>query len=125
MSLTDGDVALLARQAVDLLDPESAVHIDPADPVDPYRLGSQSWLVRTPVAGVYVSAADSAAEVLARLIDQMSEYGSESAPFWGRAFPACPGHRHPAQVAVDGAEVVLRCPQSVHEVARIRPAVPG
>ena len=125
MSLTDGDVALLARQAADLLDPASDVRIEPADPVDPYRFGSQSWVVRTPVANVGASAEDSAAELLARLVDQMSAYGDEAAPFYGRAFPACPGHRHPARAVVDGSEVVLRCPETDHEVARIRPAVPA
>jgi hypothetical protein len=124
VTLSDGDVAALARQAVDLLDPESAINIEPADPVDPYRLGAQSWLVRTSLVDVYINSADTAASTLARIIDQMSEYGSETEKFWGRAFPRCPGHRHPATVVVEEPFVVFRCPDTGDEVARIRPLVP-
>jgi hypothetical protein len=123
MTLTAGDVAALARQAVDLFDPDLEIRIDPEDPVDPYRFGAHSWLIRTAAVDVYVTAADSYAETLARIIDQLSEHGSENELFWGRAFPPCPGHPHPAQVVVEEPDVVLRCPDTDDEVGRIRPAV--
>jgi hypothetical protein len=125
VTLTDGDVAALARQAVDLLDPDIEIRIDPKDPVDPYRFGAQSWLIHTFGVDVYASAADSYAETLARIIDQLSEYGSESERFWGRAIPPCPGHSHPARVTVEEPVVVLRCPDTGDVVARIRPEVPA
>jgi hypothetical protein len=45
VTLTDGDVAALARQAVDAVDPTIDISIEPADPVDPYRWNTQAWLV--------------------------------------------------------------------------------
>jgi hypothetical protein len=124
VTLTDGDVAALARQAVDLFDPELAIRIDPGDPVDPYRWGRTSWLVDAGVVGVEVTTQDSPADALARLLDQLSEHGSEGERFWGRAFPTCPGHPHPARVEVDGSDVVFRCPDTGDTVARIRPDLP-
>jgi hypothetical protein len=125
VTLTDGDVAVLARQAVDLFDPEIAINIEPADPVDPYRFGANSWRVVAGPATVHVSSADSAAEVVAQILDQLSEYGSETERSWGRAFPPCPGHPHPADIIIEEPVVVLRCPDTDEVVARIRPDLPS
>jgi hypothetical protein len=125
VTLTDGDVAVLARQAVDLFDPEIAINIDPADPVDPYRFGTNSWRVVAGWVSVHVSSADRAADVVAQILDQLSEYGSETERFWGRAFPPCPGHPHPADITIEEPDVVLRCPDTGDEVARIRPGLPS
>jgi hypothetical protein len=125
VTLTDGDVVALARQAVDLFDPELAINIDPADPVDPYRWGKNSWRIVAGAIAVDVGGSDSPAETLARLLDQFSEYGSEDERFWGRAFPRCPGHQHPARVTVEEPDVVLRCPDTDEVVGRIRPDLPS
>jgi hypothetical protein len=124
VTLTDGDVAVLARQAVDLFDPTLAVNIVPSDPVDPYRWGQRSWLVVAGPGSVEIGEGEDGAEVLARILDQLSEYGSEDERHWGRAFPACPGHPHPARIEVDGPDVVLRCPDTEDAVGRIRPDAP-
>jgi hypothetical protein len=125
VSLTDGDVAVLARQAADLVDPEWDVNIAPSDQADPYRWGSRSWLVHLDdAASVYLYEADEPAEALARLLDTLSNDVSETEQFWGVPFPACPGHRHPALIRVVGGEVVLHCPDTDNAVRRITPAVP-
>ena len=49
MSLSDGDVAALAREAVDRRDPELEIRIEPADPVDPYRWETAAWTVHAGV----------------------------------------------------------------------------
>ena len=45
MSLHDGDIAELAREAVDQKDPKLEIHIDPLGQNDPYRLGAEAWTV--------------------------------------------------------------------------------
>jgi hypothetical protein len=45
MTLSDGEIAALAREAVDQIDPAIDIAIEPADPVDPYQRNSQAWLV--------------------------------------------------------------------------------
>jgi hypothetical protein len=45
MTLSDADVADLARQAVDQRDLALEIRIVPADPVDPYRWGTPAWTV--------------------------------------------------------------------------------
>ncbi|HET6877256.1 MAG TPA: hypothetical protein VFH38_06990 [Jatrophihabitans sp.] len=129
MSLSDGDVAVLARQAVDLLSAEAAIDIEPVAGDDPYRWGPSAWLVWPLVDGrrefaVRIDSGQAAAEALAQLIDRLGEYVSEAPGFWGQAFPVCPGHPHPAEVAVDGVDVVLRCPDTGREVRRIAPDLP-
>ncbi len=69
MSLTDGDVAALAREAADRIDPDIDVRIEPADPVDPYRWESGAWTVRVGSASCYIVASmtvDEAREALDR-----------------------------------------------------------
>jgi len=66
MTLSDGDVAALARQAVDRRDPDLDIEIVPADSVDPYRWGPAAWTVSA--GGGYLTADMSAEEALAKLI---------------------------------------------------------
>ena len=72
MSLTDGDVAALARQAVDRHDPDLNVDIAPADPVDPYRYGAAAWTVSAGDRTSYVSANLTPDEALAKLIADLN-----------------------------------------------------
>ena len=67
MTLSDSDVAALARQAVDLRDLTAEIKITPADPVDPYRWGTAAWTVSTGGATSYITAGMSAQEALAKL----------------------------------------------------------
>ena len=67
MSLTDGDVAALARRVVDQTDPDAEVRIIPADPVDPYRWDSRAWTVSANGKTSYIRATMSADEALAKL----------------------------------------------------------
>lgn len=130
MALSDPEVAMLARQAVDMLDPDLDIRIDPEASHDPYGLGAHAWLVtpvidRLPRFGIHVYSGMTPVQALANLLDGLSENVSESGRFWGRAFPPCPRHTHPAQVE-DGAnasEVVLRCPSTGEVVDRIAPAL--
>lgn len=129
MSLTDGDVALLARQAVDLLDPDIEIAIEPEDPVDPYRFGHQAWLVR-PVLDDHgrfaarIQSTDSPVAALALLLEHLADHSGASALFRGRAFPPCPGHDHPADIEVEDDLVLLRCPETDEVVTRLRPELP-
>jgi hypothetical protein len=130
MSLTDGDVAALARQAVDLLDPDLDIAIKPVDPSDPYRWGRQAWIVEPLIddeyrrLGIHLDSGHTPVEALQHLIDHLDE-ASETKTFWGQAFPRCvPGHVHPAQVEADSSAVVLRCPQTSQVVQRLVPDVP-
>jgi hypothetical protein len=67
MSLTDGDIAALARRVVDQTDPAAEVRIIPADPVDPYRWDSPAWTVSANGKTSYIRATMSADEALAKL----------------------------------------------------------
>jgi hypothetical protein len=68
MSLTDSEVASLARQAVDRRDPELDIRIEPADPVDPYRRESAAWLVHVGNASSYIAASMTEQEALEKLV---------------------------------------------------------
>jgi hypothetical protein len=68
VTLSDGDVAVLARQVVDRRDPDLDIEIVPADPVDPYRWGVPAWTVSAGGATSYLTADMSAVEALAKLI---------------------------------------------------------
>jgi hypothetical protein len=143
VTLTDGDVAALARQAVDLLDPGVDIAIEPGDRADPYRWAAgRSWVVWLLVDGhrvydISLTAGRTPAEALGRLLDDMSNDVAETDRYWGQAFPAClPRHPHPADVVWsdpqdddDGAmgpdSVTLRCPATGETVARLVPDVPG
>lgn len=79
MALTDGDVAVLARQAVDLLDPGADISIEPADPVDPYRWNAQAWLVWPLLGGrrafgVYLDSGMSRADASERLRTEIAHH---------------------------------------------------
>jgi hypothetical protein len=56
VSISDGDVAALARAAVDRIDPDLEVRIEPADPVDPYRWENAAWTVYAGSASSYLVA---------------------------------------------------------------------
>lgn len=72
MTLNDGDVAALARQAVDQRDPDADVHIAPADPVDPYRWAEAAWTVSSGGRSSYISATMTAEEALAKLVADLN-----------------------------------------------------
>jgi len=67
VSITDGDVAALARAAVDRVDPDLEVRIEPADPVDPYRWETASWIVYAGSASSYLVASMTEDEALEKL----------------------------------------------------------
>jgi hypothetical protein len=126
VSLTDGDVAALARQAVDLLDPEIDITIAPQDRADPYRWGQHAWVVSLGELGAFYVEADwTPAQALSRLLDALAKDVAQTPRYQGRAFPQClPGHAHLAQVDVEGGEVVLTCPQTGKAVTRLVPEIP-
>jgi hypothetical protein len=72
MSLTDGDVAALARQAVDQSNPDAEVHIAPADPVDPYRWEARAWTVSAGGKSSYITSSMSVDEALAKLVTDLT-----------------------------------------------------
>jgi hypothetical protein len=72
VTLTDGDLAALAREAVDRRDPDLQIHIEPADPVDPYRWESAAWMVRAGGASSYIVASMSAQEALEKLVRDLA-----------------------------------------------------
>ncbi|HEY3738136.1 MAG TPA: hypothetical protein VGL26_11920 [Jatrophihabitans sp.] len=129
MTLTAGDVAALARQAVDLLAEDVDVKLEPqSSGDDPYRMAGSTWVVWPLIDGerrfgIWIQSSSTAVEVLARLIDGLSNDASETTRFWGQPFPLCPGHPHPAKISeTTGEVVVLRCPATKDIVAQIRPA---
>jgi hypothetical protein len=74
VALTDGDVAALAREAADLLDPELEIAIQPDDRADPYRWDrAHGWTVRVHVDGrpiaIRVESTWSPEQALAHLTD--------------------------------------------------------
>jgi len=127
MTLSDPQVAALARQAVELLGPDIAITIEPAPSHDPYGFGVTAWLVypvidRRPESGLHVDSTMSPARALAQLLDGLGEHIGETERFRGRAFPPCPaGHEHPADVVLEDDAVLLRCP-SGGGTSRIEPA---
>lgn len=72
MPLSDGDIADLARAAVDRIDPDLDVRIEPADPVDPYRWETAAWIVRAGSASSYVVASMTWHEALDRLVRDLA-----------------------------------------------------
>jgi hypothetical protein len=67
MTLTDADVAALAREAADRRSLDLEVHIVPADPVDPYRWGVPAWTVLAGGASSYITADMTPEAALAKL----------------------------------------------------------
>jgi hypothetical protein len=72
VTLTDTDVAALAREAVDRRDVDLDVHIVPADPVDPYRWGTAAWTVIAGEASSYITADMTRQEALAKLVADLN-----------------------------------------------------
>jgi hypothetical protein len=72
VALSDGDVAALAREAADRIDPDLEVHIEPADPVDPYRWQNAAWLVRAGAASSYIVSSMTAPEALEKLVRDLT-----------------------------------------------------
>jgi len=128
--ITPEDAAALARQAVDLLAADIDVEIDEQPNLDPYQRRPLGWIVwplldGQRAFGIHVEAKVDREHALARMIDVLSEYSSESARFWGEPFPPCPGHAHPAIVGVDDewapTTVLLRCPRTKRRVGSVVP----
>lgn len=67
MSLTDGEIAELAREVVDRFDKRLEIVIVPADPVDPYRWEVGAWTVSAGGATSYLTAGMTRDEALAKL----------------------------------------------------------
>ena len=72
MSLEDGDIADLAREAVDQRDPRLEIHIDPVGRNDPYRLGAEAWTVTAGGRRSYITATMTWPEALAKLIADLA-----------------------------------------------------
>jgi hypothetical protein len=72
VTISDADVADLARQAVDRRDPTLDINIVPADPVDPYRWGTPAWTVSAGGASTYLTGEMTPEEALARLIAELA-----------------------------------------------------
>lgn len=68
MTLHAGDVADLAREAVDRKDLTLEVRIDPLGQDDPYRLGAEAWRVTAGGRTSYITASMTWHEALERLI---------------------------------------------------------
>jgi hypothetical protein len=73
--LSDGDVAALARAAVDRIDPDLDVRIEPADPVDPYRWETAAWIVRVGSGSSYLVASMTQQEALDKLQRDLAPQG--------------------------------------------------
>lgn len=72
MTLHDGDIADLAREAVDHKDPDLDVLISPAAQDDPYRLGASAWTVTAGGAHSYITASMSREDALEKLIKDLA-----------------------------------------------------
>jgi hypothetical protein len=72
MTLSDGDVAALAREAVDRRDPDLDLHIAPSGQDDPYRLGAAAWTVSAGGATSYITAGMSWREALDTLVRDLA-----------------------------------------------------
>jgi hypothetical protein len=93
VSLSDADVAALAREAVDRRSLDLDIRIVPADPVDPYRWGTPAWMVSAGGASSYITADMTAAAALAKLqavFQRCAGSGNGRAPLPGRG-QACQG----------------------------------
>lgn len=72
MSLHDGDIAALAREAVDRKNPRLDIQIDPLGQNDPYRLGIEAWNVTAGGATSYITASMTWREALERLVADLA-----------------------------------------------------
>jgi hypothetical protein len=71
VTISDADVAALAREAVDRHDPDLDIEIIPADPVDPYRWATPAWTVIAGKASTYLSADMTIEEAAAKLAEDL------------------------------------------------------
>ena len=72
MTISDGDIAALARAAVDHIDPDLDVRIEPADPVDPYRWETAAWTVYAGSACSYIVASMTKEQALEKLVQDLA-----------------------------------------------------
>ena len=72
VTLSDGDIAALAREAVDHKDPKLDVQIRPRGADDPYRLGAAAWTVTAGGASSYITASMTWREALEKLIADLA-----------------------------------------------------
>ena len=76
VTLSDGEVADLARAAADRIDPNLDIRVEPADPVDPYRWKTAAWTVHAGRASSYIVGSMTAEEAFEKLV---RDFGPESA----------------------------------------------
>jgi hypothetical protein len=62
---------------------------------------------------------DAPADQLAAIASAIQDEWSESSAGWGEARPPCPGHAHPARVAVDGDAAWWSCPRDGRRLAPV------
>ena len=72
MSLHDGDIADLAREAVDQKDLQLEVRIDPLGQNDPYRLGPEAWTVTAGGKTSYITASMTWHQALDKLVEDLA-----------------------------------------------------
>jgi hypothetical protein len=72
VTLNDGDVAALAREAVDRKDLKLDIEIDPIGQLDPYRLGTPAWVVKAGGASSYITADMTWRDALQKLIRDLA-----------------------------------------------------
>lgn len=72
VTLSDADVAALAREAVDHRSLGMDIRIAPADPVDPYRWGTPAWTVSAGGASSYITADMTVEDALTKLIADLA-----------------------------------------------------
>jgi len=72
VTLSDGDVAELARAVADRIEPSLEVRIEPADPIDPYRWEKAAWTVRLGERRSYIAASMSEDEAIERLVRDLT-----------------------------------------------------
>lgn len=72
MSLHDGDIAALAREAVDRKNLKLDIRIDPLGQNDPYRFSVAAWTVTAGGATSYISASMTWREALDKLIADLA-----------------------------------------------------
>ena len=71
MTLHDGEVADLAREAVDQKDLQLEIRIDPAGQNDPYRLGTEAWTVTAGGRTSYITASMTRQQALEQLLSDL------------------------------------------------------
>jgi len=72
VTLSDADVAALAREAVDHRDIDLDVQIVPVDQHDPYGWGAIAWTVIAGGASSYITADMTPQDALAKLITDLA-----------------------------------------------------